>query len=167
MPDRPQIFFDTIVLSNFARAGRLDILSDRYRGRMFVSQQVLDELIAGEMAGHRHVAQVLELVSKSVLRVVPVSGAELGEYRILLQTLGEGEASVIALAKSRKAVVASDDQAARNACVRLKILVTGTLGILAACVRDGQISERDADDCLQRIIAGGFYSPVERIGEIL
>ena len=167
MPERPQIFFDTIVLSNFARAGCLKLLVARYRGRMAASSQVLDELIAGVDAGYEQLADVLELTERLFLRIVSLTNLELTEYRQLLRTLGAGEASVIALAKSRGAVVATDDRAARDACARLKISVTGTLGILAACVRDGQISEDEADATLRAMILAGFYSPVERIGEIL
>jgi predicted nucleic acid-binding protein len=132
MPERPQVFFDTIVLSNFARAGCLKLLVTRYRSRMAASSQVLDELIAGVDAGFEQLTEILELAEKSVLHIVPLAKLEMLEYRQLLRTLGEGEAAVIALAKSRGAVVATDDRAARDACARLKIPVTGTLGILAA-----------------------------------
>ena len=51
MPE-PHFFFDTISLSNFAVAGRLDLLVDRYGAKVQVTQEVLGEVTDGVVAGY-------------------------------------------------------------------------------------------------------------------
>ena len=165
MPRPTAVYFDTIVLSNFARAQCQHLLAGRYAGRLFISPQVYDALPAGQRSGYDHVASMLHMVDEGVIQMASLAAAELVHHRELLRTLGAGEASVLTLAKVRGGMVATDDRAARQACSRLKIMVTGTIGILAACVRDGQISGADADTALHAMIAGGFFSPVRCIAD--
>ena len=81
----------------------------------------------------------------------------------LTSQLGAGEASSIAVAKQRNAIMATDDRAARNQCKRIGIPITGTLGILKATEKDGLISIDQADKILERMIAHGFYSPLRSL----
>ena len=74
--------FDTVVLSNFALSKELDILRTRYGGRGCVTSEVLDEIISGIVAG----------------------------FSELRKSLGQGEASCIAWAKTNQATVATDDR---------------------------------------------------------
>jgi predicted nucleic acid-binding protein len=45
--------------------------------------------------------------------------------------------------------------------------VTGTIGVLKACVQDQQLVLEDADIILEKMIAEGFYSPVKSIAHIM
>ena len=52
MPAPARWFFDTVTLSNFALAGRLDLLISRYGRRAHIMQEVLDEVLDGIVAGY-------------------------------------------------------------------------------------------------------------------
>ena len=66
-----------------------------------------------------------------------------------------------------KAIVVTDDRAARQQCYNFNVPFTGTIGILKACVIDGTIKLNKADIYLGKMIKQGFYSPVRSISEIL
>ena len=69
--------------------------------------------------------------------------------------------------KERKAIVVSDDRAARKQCSLMKISVTGTVGILKASVINEQIPLSQTDEILQKMIAAGFYSPIRKVADIM
>ena len=163
MPEHAGWFFDNVTLSNFALAGGLPVLTGRYRGRGWVTPQVLDELTRGVAAGYAPLAAALDLVDKGILRAVSLDRAEWKEYRQLVAHLGAGEAGTIAAAQRRQGVVVSDDLAARRTCADLGVPVTGTIGILRAAVRDGELPLARANGLLHGMIAAGFHSPVARI----
>ena len=50
-PASPRWYFDTVTLSNFALAGRLDLLIRRYGQRAHITPEVLDEVSDGIVAG--------------------------------------------------------------------------------------------------------------------
>jgi predicted nucleic acid-binding protein len=88
-------------------------------------------------------------------------------FEALCVSLGFGEASAIATAKSRGLVFACDDRAARREAVLLGVKLTGTIGILAKAVRRKLIKPKRADEILKRMITLGFYSPINSIREVL
>lgn len=142
MPEPAQcLFFDTVALSNFALAGRLDLLATRYGARLQATSEVLDEVSEGVAASHRALADVLALAAMGALTVTALKTAERELYVELLRTLGPGEASCIAAAAGRKGVVVSDDRAARGGCAEHGVPFTGTIGILKACCRDGALTQ--------------------------
>jgi predicted nucleic acid-binding protein len=163
MPERDRWFFDSVTLSNFALAGGLGVLTARYRGRGFVTTQVLDELTRGVPAGYASLAECLELVDQGILRAVSLDRTERSTYRQLVAHLGAGEAGTIAAAHHRGGVVVSDDLAARRTCADMNVPVTGTIGILKAAVRDRDLTLSDANALLTLMIQAGFYAPVDRI----
>lgn len=165
MPERRSrlFIFDTVVVSNFALAGRLDLLKRRYGHRGWITTEVLDELARGPSQGRRELADVAALLGENGLAEYTLSRAERKLYSTLLQTLGSGEASCIAAAKGRLAVVATDDAKARKTCADRQIRITGTVGILVAMVHDGELSGEEADQVLETMVRHGFFSPVESI----
>lgn len=163
MPEHAGWFFDNVTLSNFALAGGLRVLIGRYRGCGFVTTQVVDELTCGVAVGYPSLAECLDLVDQGILHVVSLDRAERNVYRQLVAHLGEGEAGTIAAAHRRDGVAVSDDLAARRTCADMGIPVTGTIGILRAAVRDGELSLANANGLLNRMIEVGFHSPVDRL----
>ena len=163
MPESIGWFFDSVTLSNFALADGLNILAVRYRGRGFVTTQVVDELTNGVTAGYAPLANCLSLVDKGILRPVLLNRAERTTFLQLLAHLGQGEAGTIAAANHRQGVVVTDDLAARRPCVDMTIPVTGTIGILLAATRDRQMTLAAANDLLHKMITAGFHSPVQRL----
>lgn len=165
-PRRTALFADTVVLSNFALAGRLGLLLARYRNRLCVTPQVLEELLAGVQAGHGALEEVVRHIRSSVIRTAAVPFDRLAVYQDLRLTLGAGEASTIVMAQAGQGVVATDDMAARQACARLAVKVTGTIGILLAAVRDGEIGLPEAERALADMVEHGFYRPVRRLADV-
>jgi predicted nucleic acid-binding protein len=159
--------FDSVVLSNFALANGLAVLGMRYKGRGVITSEVLDELARGIDSGHSALSAVLDIVADGVFREEHLSLKERQSYMGLLRTLGSGEASCIALVKTRHMTVVSDDRAARAACRDAGVTFTGTVGILVACHGDGTLTMDAADTFLSKMIEAGFYSPVTRLRDIL
>jgi predicted nucleic acid-binding protein len=162
-----RLFPDTVVWSNFALAGCPDLLLARYAARLVITGEVLDEICDGIAAGHGGLAVVRSLVTDGAVQEAVLTAAKRNLYVELLRVLGPGEASCIAAAAGTTAVVATDDRAARACCAEHKVPVTGTVGILKACCRDGVLTVDRADATLAAMVAHGFYSPVRRISDVL
>jgi predicted nucleic acid-binding protein len=164
MPEKKWIF-DTVVLSNFAFSESFFILEKRYSGRGMITTQVYDEISMG-IPDYTELEQIVKLVGNDVLSVVSLTENERKHLTELLGSLGKGEASCIAVANSRKAIMVTDDRLARKYCSTMKIPVTGTIGILKASLNDGIISLLDADIILRKMIKRGYYSPVRSMKDI-
>jgi predicted nucleic acid-binding protein len=168
MPDpNPPCFFDPVVLSNFALAGRLDIVANRYGTRAVVTSEVLDEICEGVARGYADLKSIAELVRHAKLAHTTLSSDERDRHTYLLTILNSGEASCVACAEAREGRAVTDDRVARRICAERSVPVTGTIGILVASCAEQSIAADDADIVLQVMIDKGFYSPVRRISEIL
>lgn len=164
----PHWYFDTVTLSNFALAGRLDLLIRRYGHRALITPEVLDEVSDGVVAGFTDLHTIEAAVAAG--RLTGAASLAAGErvlYRELLETLSPGEASCIASARARGGIVVTDDRAARARCEERGLAITGTIGILLACTRDGTLSAAEGDATLQAMIDTGYYSPVRRLSDVL
>lgn len=169
MPERSRpCFFDTCTLSNFALAGRLDLLIQRYGKRAQVAPEVLGEVIDGIVAGYAELQEIEDAVATGEFtRAGMLSAEERATFRGLLRVLSLGEAACISCAKGRRGLVVTDDLTARKCCAENGLEFTGTIGILKACVLDGAIAAREADEVLQAMVDAGYFSPVSRISSIL
>jgi len=169
MPDPSRDrYFDTVTLSNFVLAQRLDVLIARYGTRAKVTREVLDEVSDGLVAGYTALAELERAVtSRQLGTAAPLTPDERDLYRQLIRRLAPGEASCIACAKLRGGIVVTDDRAARQCCAEQGVHFTGTIGILKACCMDKTLSLPDADTILEAMIAAGYHSPVYRISDLL
>jgi hypothetical protein len=165
MPERSYIF-DTVSLGNFLLAEATEIISHRYGGRAYITNEVIDELMAG-MRIHPALTGINGLIEKKQIDIVVMSAAERRHYASLIANLGRGEASCIAVARARRWTVISDDRACRNHCAEMHVPVTGTIGILKAACIDHSLAPHEADRILDAMIAAGFFSPVQRISALL
>ncbi|NQU38831.1 MAG: hypothetical protein HQ523_02655 [Lentisphaerae bacterium] len=164
----PLYFFDTVSLSNFALAGRIDLLVSRYGARAQLTEEVRDEITDGIVAGHFALRLIEEAISANHFSAAtPMSVSERNTYREILRVLSPGEASCIACARARKGVVVTDDRAARECCASIDIPFTGTTGILVACCRDQSLLSEAADAILQTMTAAGYYAPINRISDLV
>ena len=154
------------MFSNFLLVDADHILEKRYCGKGFITRAVYDEIIGGTATIPKLVV-VEKLLAKKVLKIHSLNASEHKLFLELAGHLGRGEASSIAAAKIKSAVVVTDDRAARKQCLKMKIPVTGTIGILKASFESGQISLSESDTVLEQIIASGFYSPVNSISSIV
>lgn len=162
-------YFDTVTLSNFAFADRMDLLVERYGRKLHITTEVSNEIAEGIVANYPALERIEVLLRKNIFTLAPgpldCKGRSL--FLRLLKTLSTGEASAIAAAKIRGGVVVTDDRAARSACNENKIPVTGTLGVLMACCHDKRISPEEADRILHAMITCGYRSPVNRVSDLL
>lgn len=161
-----QWVFDTVVISNFVFADSLALLEKRYTAKGVLTHEVYGELLVG-IERHPELKQVDTLFPNDAFNLISLSRQEMASYQKLLLFLDLGEASTIAYAKNHNCIVVTDDRAARNQCADINIPVTGTIGILKACVQDSIIDPKQADSILDRMMAQGFCSPVRNISDIL
>jgi predicted nucleic acid-binding protein len=164
----PDAIFDTTALSNFAAAGRIDLLESRFRGRAFVTAEVADELRSGVNAGYTYLNALLDGIDvvnpAGWLCVLSASSPE--EHRLRAEfdlLLDPGEASCLALAISKRLTLVTDDLAARRLASEHHVALSGTVGILIALTRSGDLALSDANGMLAGMIQRGYRSPVERL----
>lgn len=158
--------FDTVVVSNFILSDALSLLKKRYRSKGIITSEVHGELLAG-VGKYPNLTQVNRLFVDKIFKLKYLSEKERVACRQLLSFLGLGEASAIVYAQSHNGIVVTDDQAARNQCKRINIPVTGTIGILKACVLKPLVTTEEADDILRKMILAGFYSPVKSMKDLI
>jgi hypothetical protein len=164
----PEIIFDNCVLTNFALSDSFYVIKHLYANTSYITDLVMAENIRGIIKGHRKLANIREAVREGWLREITLDRIEEKNlFESLCVSLGFGEASAIAAAKSRVLVFACDDKAARREAELLGVRLTGTGGILVKAVRRKLIKRRRADEILRRMIACGFYSPINSIKEVL
>ncbi len=165
MPEKKWVF-DTVALSNFLLSDSIFILENRYRRNGRITWEIYDEISAG-MVEYPKLKQIDRLVDDQIFKLVSLSRQEHEHFRELIAHLGKGEASCIAYAKERNAIVVTDDRTARKQCALMKIPVTGTIGILKASVFEEQIPLDQTDEVLTKMIEAGFYSPLRSIADIM
>jgi predicted nucleic acid-binding protein len=163
----PEIVFDCCCLSNFALSGSLFILEERFGTSAFITNYVSAEILRGTQQGHEDLEKVQEALKKGWLEeVVLGSQKERSLYETLSVSLGLGEASSIAVAKSRGFSFAGDDRAARREAGLLDVKLTGTIGILKIVASHKIINLSEGNLILAKMIDMGFYSPVKSLKEV-
>jgi predicted nucleic acid-binding protein len=159
-----EIVLDCCVVSNFALSGALGVLEALFAGKAHITEFVAAEVLRGIQAGHARLEEIPKAVRAGWLRESRLKTREEKRlFEALSQSLGLGEASAIALAKSRGLVFASDDRVARAEAAAMAVRLTGTLGILTRAVRTKVCDLRTADAYLIGMIEAGFYSPVRSL----
>jgi predicted nucleic acid-binding protein len=153
------VLLDTTVLSNFAHIERLDLLRLALPDAM-TTPHVVAELERGLASGH------LPACECGWLEVVELTLSEETSLAHVRLVLDDGEASCISVALEREASLFSDDFDARRYAQRHGIRVSGTLGVLALLVKGGHLTVAEADDCLERMIAHGYRSPVRSLADL-
>lgn len=170
MPEgKRNYLFDTVTVSNFALAGHFGLLVTRYGQWAMLTPEVLDEVTDGVISGYYGLSVIEKAVDEGCIGVTGTltTAAERRTYRELLHNLAPGEASCIAHAKAGGGVVVTDDHTARQCCNERDVPFTGTIGILKACCTDGTLPLQDADDILGAMIDAGYYSPIQRISDLI
>ncbi len=164
MQPMPDVIFDTMVISNFAKTGQLDLLRTLYSDNACCSGFVVAEVLRVFRQGHADLENLVKLLEEGWPRQEDLlTPTERRLYASISISLGDGESSCLALAAQRGFVFACDDRLARSEAVRLSIPLTGTIGILIKAVRISIIDIKKANTILKRMIQAGFYSPVAKI----
>ncbi len=155
------VLLDNTVLSNFALVGRVDLLRLALGSEVSTTQQVMEESLAGVALGR------VPATDWAWLPVIALSAAEEETYQTFLRHLNRGEAACLAVAAQRPARILTDDRDARALASRRGIAISGTLGVLARLVKLGYLTEAQADDLLQHMIAKGYQAPVGSVKGLL
>lgn len=141
MPERQRVVPDTSCLIALSALSLLDLL-ERFYGEVLVPLAVADEL--GEP-----LPPWASKVQASPLLVTA-----------LRESLGRGEAEVIALAAETPGSLAVlDDQRARTTARSMGVKLTGTLGILLRAKREGALASMSS--ALEALEAIGFHMAPE------
>jgi len=167
MPAEENLWFDTVVLSNFVFSDCLDWMRERYPDRIHITSEVFDEITHGIAAGYDRLKEIYTSVSDGKIKLEHLTVDELTRAAFLRKYLGAGEYSCLAATRSRGGIVVTDDRRARAACRENQLRYTGTIGILAAACTGGNLSVQEADIILHRMRKYGFYSPVSSLKDIL
>jgi predicted nucleic acid-binding protein len=163
----PEIIFDCCCISNFALSDSLYILKNLYNQSAAITNFVSAELMKGIQQGHHDLSKIQDALKAGGLKEIALgSQREKSLFEAFSVSLGLGEASSIAAAKSRGYVFASDDKAARREAGLLDVKLTGTIGILRKAVKRGKIDLKEANHFLAKMAAKGFYSPVKSLEKI-
>ena len=161
------IVVDTTVLSNLARANRINLL-EKFHVQIVIPSQVHEEILKGIAAGYDFLEEADKIVEADWVKLAVLENeSERTLFRNLLDIVGYGEAAGIAIAKERNLVFFSDDRKARRVAQDQGVKISGTLGMLELFVEEGKLSIGEADAVLSRIIQGGYRSPIQSIEELL
>jgi predicted nucleic acid-binding protein len=63
--------------------------------------------------------------------------------------------------------VATNDQDARLTASRSRVRLSGTIGILTACIHQELVTLPDGNALLAEMIAAGYHSPVRTLDSVL
>lgn len=160
----PEIIFDCCCISNFALTDSFFILKNLYNQSAAITNFVSAELMKGIQQGHKDLAKVQGAFKEGWLEEIALSSKkEKSLYETLSVSLGLGEASSIAAAKSRDYVFACDDREARREAGLLDVKLTGTVGILKKAVERGTVDRGEGNRILTKMVEAGFYSPLKSL----
>ena len=163
-----EIIFDNCVLSNFALSNSIETLKKMYSGTACITDFVAAENMKGIVQGHEGLTGIRQALIEGWLKEITLKGrVEKRLFDSLSVSMGLGEASSMAVARTRNYVFACDDKAARREAGLLGIRLTGTVGILVKAVRGKIMNVRKADELLKAMMRNGFYSPVVSVREVL
>ncbi len=141
------ILIDNTVLSNFALIHQPESIRLAFVDEVGTTEQVFQELERGMQLGR------LPTCQWAWLQRLQLAENERDQYQQLAEHIGAGEASCLAVAVHR--------------AVRLSIPHTGTLGILAILVKQGQITREEGNAWLDCMIMAGYHSPIRTLDSLL
>lgn len=149
---------DTTVFINFSLGGALEILMRELPGQLAVGPAVAERELQvwprrSDRPGEKYDLQ--PWFESGALEKVVLTDAEAtmsGQVRADL-VLGEGEAEALAIALSRRWILATDDGRARRKVVTAfsSVVMTGTVGLLEDLVEAGAIDAAACDTIALRI----------------
>ncbi len=154
-----EVIIDTTVLSNFLLVNRLDILTE-VMGKLWTTEMVMEEI---NVCASK---DILPATDPGRFKIIDFTEDDKLLFFRLNRRFGKGEASCLAVCRSRGLRILTDDLDARRCAQRMGIPVSGTIGVLVCGVGKDIIPGQEADDLLSGMIAKGFYSPVKRLEEL-
>jgi predicted nucleic acid-binding protein len=139
---------DASVIVDFHLAGRLALLEELFAKRLLISDFVEEEL----MEAH---------IQVTAARPVALSTAEewefFGDLRRRKPGLGLGELGALTVARSRNAILLTNDRQARQTAEDFDVPVNGGLGVLEYATEVGRLSGQEAVAVMEEMIRQGAW----------
>jgi len=152
---------DSSVISNFALIGKLELLKEELAEKLCITEEVKSEFLTGIKKG------VIPETDISWLKIIKRINSEDKLFDRLCLRLGRGESACLSIAVMRKWKLFTDDVDARNTAQRLEVPVSGTIGILIYLIHNDHITLTEGNKMLEDMINKGYYSPVEKLDDLL
>ena len=156
MPSGPVVLNNSPLISLWF-LGRLDLLRDLFQ-EVLIPATVEEEFLAKESSARR----------QALAEATWIHSVELSNPRRALAYAGldRGEAAVLALAEERDArLVVLDDLKARRYAERLRLPVSGTVGVLLLAKVAGRIDSLSF--CLNRLKEAGLFLSSDLVARAL
>lgn len=159
---QPSLIFDTTALSHFARADRVDVLSDLVVAQFcYTTQVVRQELFRGSVE-YRALECALDLDWLDVIQLESMEA--LACFAKWVRRMGTadrnlGEASVFTAAELHGGTVITDDSDAVRVGRKHGLEVHGTIWLLAGACRSGKLTETGASTLVDTLRATGMRLP--------
>lgn len=156
------ILLDNTVLSNFALLGEMALLKYYCKDKGSTTTDVLVEF---ERGVKERIFANTKLDWLKILDLEDIKEKTL--FLNLSKRLGMGEASCLAIAIQRGYDLLSDDMAVRKIALREGVRLSGSLGVLLELIRTKRITFEMGNKVLKGFIQYGYFSPVDRLDELL
>ena len=149
-----QIVFDSSTLILLAKIGLLDTFLDHFPGNLFISRTVEEECTVK----HSPDAKLIQgRVNEGKIRAKRIRDKKLCVKMEKDFNINLGEAETIIMGRQFKAIVATDDWNAIQACKILKLPFTSALAILVRLKGKRVIDKETAVAKLQALAEYGWY----------
>jgi predicted nucleic acid-binding protein len=137
---------DNSTLSNFARAGYLNLLKTIFHAGLLTTSDVIEEIERGseKYPELRTVLNELNLWLKVVDELTEEEQSLISNLRITHEEFEEGaDASLLAVAKERNLVLITDDKYLKKVAEQEGVKVVGTVEILEEAINRGLIRSEE------------------------
>ena len=152
------VILDNTVLTNFARVRSANLLFALWSGMVCTTPAAIAEYDVASAKG------ILPADIWRDLNILVLSEDEMKlASELTPDRLGSGERTCLATAILRQGMFASDDLVARRSAFQHGVAITGSLGVLIACVQRGLLLYSEGNRILAEMIAAGYHSPVSRL----
>lgn len=163
------LIVDSTVVLNFGKIGKFYILDQLYGSNMIIPTDVKIEVSTDKIIGPLLEDRIKDGICEEYMINYECNNKEIKDYIELRKRFGHGEAACLSISKNWKCTIATDDmRAAKAYCMKNKISLIGTLGILFEAYNRKIISEKEGQDILDDMIKVRKYSsPVSQFNEVI
>ncbi|MBX3165095.1 MAG: hypothetical protein KF900_11505 [Bacteroidetes bacterium] len=152
--DEPNILLDSDVVIHFVKGGQQLLLPKIFPGRFVMLDKVHKELTVRNSA--TLLINNFLVWCKIPVIAMPTDRMILAEYAKLKQTLGEGEAACLAVARFKKEYVASSNlHDIYNYCQEHKIVYYTTMDLLLELYNTEILTEAECDEFIYNVKSKG------------
>jgi predicted nucleic acid-binding protein len=146
------IIVDNNILSTFAKIDRLDILFQLFpQTQIGIVPAVYNELRIGVRKGHVQLKQVMEMVQQKRIRLITLTEEEIFLKPYFPVSFDEGELESVAVCKSRKIILLTNERSVKNWCIKEDIKCADLPDLLRACWQSTVISKEEVKSLIEDI----------------